>query len=107
MAIEFENRIKESNLTMEWDKIPWKSVDLDVKQLRCKIFSASRAKSFKKLRDLQDLMIHSLSNTLLTTRRVTSISCGKNTPGIDQKVFITNKQGIDMAETSWYPYYQR
>lgn len=37
MAIEFENRIKESNSTMEWDKIPWKYVDLDVKQLRIKM----------------------------------------------------------------------
>lgn len=69
----------------------------DVKRLRRRIFAASRAKNFKKLRDLQYLMVHSLSNIVLTTRRVTIISRGKNTAGIDQKLFITNMQRMDIA----------
>lgn len=93
-----------------WEDISWRTVDNQVKALRCRIFRASQEKNYKKLRSLQKLMVHSFSNCLQATRRVTKISRGRKTPGIDGKVFMTNKERFSVAKEiynmklrDWYP----
>lgn len=92
-----DNTIKTRMDNSDWKNIKWKQVDNEVKRLRYRIFKANKDKNYKKLRDLQDLMIQSLSNTLYMTRKVTSISRGRNTSGIDQEIYITNQDRYNLA----------
>jgi N-terminal domain of reverse transcriptase len=54
---------------LEWDAINWRAVEDDVRRLRQRIFTASRAGDLAKVRNLQKLMLRSLSNTLVSVRR--------------------------------------
>ncbi len=56
---------------LDWDTISWLSVEGDVRRLRRRIFKASQDGDFKRVRNLQKLMLRSRSNTLVSVRRVT------------------------------------
>lgn len=93
-----------------WEDISWRDVDNQIKNLRCRIFRASQEKNYKKLRSLQKLMVNSFSNCLQATRRVTKISRGRKTPGIDGVVYMTNEERFLVAKEiykmklrDWYP----
>lgn len=85
------------NETSKWEKISWKEIDYQVKRLRSRIYKASEDEDFYKLRKLQNIMVNSYANILYSTRRVSSISRGKKTPGLDQKVYITNSERLSIA----------
>jgi RNA-directed DNA polymerase len=78
-----------------WDQIDWTSVEAEVRRLRQRIFTASRAGEHRKVRSLQRLMLRSRANALLATRRVTQINQGRRTAGIDG---LTALHGEDRAE---------
>lgn len=93
-----------------WYDISWKNVDFQVKRLRCRIFKYSKEGNYKKLRQLQRLMVHSKSNLLVSVRRVTSISKGRKTPGIekiialnpvDRMKLVNEIAGMDLR--NWVP----
>jgi RNA-directed DNA polymerase len=93
-----------------WEDISWRKIDSEVKNLRCRIFRASQEKNYKKLRPLQKLMINSFSNCLHATRRVTKISRGKKTPGIDDAIYMSNLERFELAREinnmnlrDWFP----
>src|SRR5258707_11747521 len=66
---------------LDWDAVDWRAVEDDVRRLRQRIFTASRAGDLKKVRNLQKLMLRSRDNTLLSVRRVTEINAGRSTAG--------------------------
>jgi RNA-directed DNA polymerase len=68
----------------DWNGINWKKANRQVRNLRQRIFRASREGNLKKVRALQRLMLRSYSNTLLSVRRVTQLNHGKDTAGIDK-----------------------
>lgn len=80
-----------------WDSIRWRVVDQDVKNLRYRIFNASKRKKYRKLRNLQKLTCNSLAVALQAVRKVTATSRGKGTPGLDQKVYSTHAQRLELA----------
>jgi RNA-directed DNA polymerase len=82
---------------LQWDAVPWHSVEDDVRRLRQRIFKASQAGDLKRVRNLQKLMLRSRSNTLHSVRRVTQHNAGRKTPGVDGMVALTS---LDRAEVA-------
>ncbi len=82
---------------LRWHSIDWKSVYRIVKNLRQRIFRASREGDLKKVRSLQRLMLRCQANVLESVRRVTQMNQGKSTPGIDDVVATTPEERSDLC----------
>ena len=76
---------------VDWQSIDWKQVYRTVKNLRQRIFRASRAGDLTRVRSLQRLMLRCQANVVESVRRVTQVNAGKNTTGVDQKLVLTPK----------------
>ena len=77
-----------------WDAINWDSVQTEVRRLQMRIAKAIRQKRYGQANVLQWLLTHSRSAKLLAIKRVTE-NKGKDTPGVDGKVWKTNAQKFD------------
>jgi RNA-directed DNA polymerase len=75
---------------LDWDAVNWRAVEEDVRRLRQRIFTATKAGDLKKVRSLQRLMLRSRSNVLLSVRRVTQDNAGRTTAGVDGEVMTTS-----------------
>ena len=73
----------------DWHAIDWRRVEDDVRRLRQRIFTASKAGDPVRVRRLQKLMLRSRSNTLISVRRVTERNAGRLTAGVDGEVALT------------------
>jgi RNA-directed DNA polymerase len=73
----------------DWRQVDWRRVEDDVRRLRQRIFTASKAGDLKKVRSLQKLMLRSRANTLISVRRVTERNAGRLTAGVDGEVVLT------------------
>lgn len=58
----------------DWDQVDWTQAEQEVRRLRQRIFTASRAGAHRKVRSLQRLMLRSRANALLSTRRVAQVN---------------------------------
>ena len=67
----------------------WRDAEDNVARLGQRIFKATQAGDFKKVRNLQKLMLRSLSNTLVSVRQVAQRNKGRATAGIDGEVALT------------------
>src|SRR5437660_320791 len=67
----------------------WRKVQRSVRNLRQRIFRATQAGDWRKVRSLQKLLLRSHANTLLSVRQVTQVNAGKYTPGVDKLVVKT------------------
>lgn len=72
-----------------WHSIDWARVDGEVRRLRQRIFKATKQDDMKKVRNLQKLMLRSVANTLLSVKRVTQVSKGRNTAGVDGETALS------------------
>jgi RNA-directed DNA polymerase len=75
--------------TTDWQRVQWRKANRLVKNLRQRIFQATRQQQWKRVRNLQRLLLKSYSNVLLAVRRVTQVNSGKRTPGIDKLLVKT------------------
>jgi len=82
----------------DWRQIDWRRVEDDVRRLRQRIFTASKAGDLKKVRNLQKLMLRSRANTLLSVRRVTERNAGRLTAGVDGEVVLTPQAKARLAD---------
>src|ERR1035437_3958715 len=82
---------------LDWLSIDWQRVEADVRRLRQRIFTASRAGDLKRVRNLQKLMFRSRANTLLSVRRVTERNAGRETAGVDGEVVLSAQAKMDLA----------
>jgi len=64
----------------DWNAIKWRTIEADVRRLRQRIFTASQAGDLARVRNLQKLMLRSLSNTLVSVRQVTSSTATLHRP---------------------------
>jgi len=93
----------------DWDAVDWRQVEDDVRRLRQRIFTASKAGDLKRVRNLQKLMLRSRSNALLSVRRVTEVNAGRKTAGVDRQVVVEGRHKAEMATwlqrgaTGWQP----
>jgi RNA-directed DNA polymerase len=81
----------------DWRQIDWRRVEGDVRRLRQRIFTASKAGDLKRVRNLQKLMLRSRSNTLQSVRRVTERNAGRMTAGVDGEVVLTPQAKARLA----------
>jgi RNA-directed DNA polymerase len=82
----------------DWDTVNWRPAYRNVRNLRRRIFRATRAGDIKKVRSLQKLMLRSYSNILLSVRRVTQTNAGRNTPGVDRIVVKTPRARGELVD---------
>src|SRR4051794_10095266 len=82
----------------DWNAVNWRRVEKSVRNLRQRIFRASKEGDHRKVRSLQKLMLQSRSNALQSVRRVTQINMGKNTPGVDKLVVKTPKARGELVD---------
>lgn len=75
----------------DWQSIDWRKAEQIVRNLRGRIFKATREGNYRKVRSLQKLLLRSHANTLVSVRRVTQQNAGRNTPGVDKVVIKTPK----------------
>jgi RNA-directed DNA polymerase len=54
---------------LRWRQIDWRRAEADVRRLRQRIFTASKAGDLQRVRRLQKLMLRSRANTLLSGPR--------------------------------------
>jgi RNA-directed DNA polymerase len=80
-----------------WNAVDWRAAEENVRRLRQRIFTASRAGDLKRVRNLQKLMLRSRSNALVSVRRVTELNAGRKTAGIDGQVALTPQARADLA----------
>jgi RNA-directed DNA polymerase len=72
-----------------WQSVDWQQAERDVRRLRQRIFTASKAGDLAKVRNLRQLMLRSHANTCLSVRRVTELNDGRKTAGVDRSVVVT------------------
>lgn len=92
-----------------WHSVNWKSVRKVVRNLRQRIFKATQARNWRKVRNLQRLILRSFSNALLSVRRAAQENKGKNTPGVDKILAISPQERLKLANDiaknqEWKPY---
>src|SRR5450755_1749732 len=86
------------DVSPDWQSIDWLTVEDDVRRLRQRIFTASKAGDLAKVRNLQKLMLRSHANALLSVRRVTQINAGRKTAGIDGEVVVLPEEQAELAD---------
>jgi RNA-directed DNA polymerase len=85
------------DLRSGWHQINWRQVEREVRQLRQRIFAASKAGDLRRVRRLQRLMLRSRSNALVSVRRVTERNAGRLTAGVDGEVVLTPEAKLALA----------
>ena len=66
-----------------WHRVNWRNANRLVRNLRRRIFKATEEGNWRKVRNLQRLMLRSYSNALLAVRKATQENKGKKTAGVD------------------------
>lgn len=82
----------------DWHAVDWRAVEEDVRRLRQRIFTASKAGDLKRVRSLQKLMLRSRANTLVSVRRVTELNAGRETAGVDGKVVLLSQVKAELVD---------
>ena len=62
-----------------WELVDWRRCEQEVRRLRRRIFKAAKEGDLATVRDLQQLMLRSWCNTLVSVRRVTQRNAGRRT----------------------------
>ena len=81
------------NNSNPWNNIPWQRAKRHVFRLQTRIAKAKREKKRGKVRSLQRILTHSFYAKAMAVKQVTS-NTGKNTPGIDGKIWRTDLQKL-------------
>src|SRR5260370_23275285 len=72
-----------------WNSIDWHQQERRVRNLRQRIFRATQAGDWTRVRSVQKLMLRSRASRLVSVRRVAQLNQGKNTPGMDKVLLKT------------------
>lgn len=81
-----------------WQTVDWRQAHRNVRNLRRRIYRASREKDYRKLRSLQKLMLRSRSNALRSVRQVTQVNKGRHTAGVDRMLVKTSEAKAQMVD---------
>jgi len=101
MKTKENNKFLESTLPYitEWSAINWHKVFKYVNKLQKRIYNAQSIGNFRKVRNLQRMLLHSDAALLLAIRRVTQINKGKQSPGIDGFRALTDNKRAELFDT--------
>ena len=81
----------------DWKALPWKDIERNVFRLQQRIYRAERRGNYRKVHNLQRLLIHSWSARCLAVRRVSQDNRGKRTPGVDGVANLTPAQRMALV----------
>jgi RNA-directed DNA polymerase len=81
-----------------WRQVDWRRTAPNVRRLRQRIFTASKAGDLQRVRRLQKLMLRSRANTLISVRRVTERNAGRLTAGVDGEVVLTPEAKMQLVD---------
>ena len=84
--------------TTEWHEVDWQRAYHNVRNLRRRIFKATKSKDWRKVRNLQRLMLRSYSNVLLAVRKATQDNKGRKTAGVDKVLVKTPRKRGQMVD---------
>jgi RNA-directed DNA polymerase len=79
-----------------WNKIDWKTVEIQVFKIQKRIYKASQRGDIKAVHRLQRLLTNSYYGKLLAIRRVTQDNQGKKTAGVDGKKALTGTKRLKL-----------
>jgi RNA-directed DNA polymerase len=97
MTIDLQGSIGASSAkSRDWKSLDWDKIRRQVRRLQMRIAKAIREKRHGKARALQWLLTHSRAAKFLAVKRV-SENKGHRTPGIDGKVWRTDRQKFQAA----------
>jgi RNA-directed DNA polymerase len=82
---------------LDWDAVDWRACEENVRRLRQRIFTASRDGDLRRVRNLQKLMLRSLSNTLVSVRQVTQHNAGRRTAGVDGETVLNSPARAELT----------
>ena len=80
-----------------WERVDWRRCEEEVRRLRRRIFKAVKDGDLAGARDLQQLMLRSWFNVLVSVRQVTQRNAGRRTAGIDGLVALTSQARAEVA----------
>jgi RNA-directed DNA polymerase len=66
-----------------WHQTDWRKVERTVQSLRFRTFRAAKEQRWKQGRNLAKLLLRSYADGLVAVRRITQVTRGRHTPGID------------------------
>jgi RNA-directed DNA polymerase len=85
--------------TENWKTLPWKQIQRNVYRLQQRIYQATRRGDWKRVHNLQRLLLRSWSARCLAVRQVTQDNRGKRTPGVDGVASLTPKERMALTKT--------
>lgn len=80
-----------------WSSIHWRSIENNIAQLQHRIAKATLERDPRRVRNLQRLLVRSLSARLRAVRQVSQESSEKATPGIDGELWRTPRLKLRAA----------
>lgn len=83
--------------TEDWKTIAWKKIQVNVYRLQKRIYRAKSRGDWKRVQNLQRLLLRSWSARLIAVRQVTQDNRGKRTAGVDGVAKLTPKQRLSYA----------
>jgi len=83
---------------LSWEHINWTQIKHEVENLQQKIFRETQIGNFRKVNQLQKLLVRSLFARRLAVRIITEINQGRNTPGINGKLYKTANEKEKLVE---------
>ena len=81
--------------------IPLSKAEANVKILQRRLVRMADTRDIKQIKNLIRLMLHSYSVKIIAIEAVTRINKGKSTPGIDNKILITDKERIAASKLNY------
>lgn len=83
--------------SLKWNSVEWPRVEQRVFRYQTRIYRASLAGKRGVVKNLQRKLITSLDSKLLAVRKVTTENKGRNTAGVDKKLYDSPEKKINLA----------
>ncbi len=94
MTIDLQRSIGASSTeSPDWKSLPWNKARQEVRRLQMRIAKAIKEKKYGRARSLQWILTHSYWAKILAIKRVTT-NKGRKTPGVDKKVWRSDRQKL-------------
>ncbi|KKL90008.1 hypothetical protein LCGC14_1908990 [marine sediment metagenome] len=87
------------HVQLSWEHINWTQIKHEVENLQQKIFRETQIGNFRTVNQLQKLLVRSFSARRLAVRIITEINQGRNTPGINGKLYKTANEKEKLVES--------
>ena len=99
-----ENRIDEilcrsvelDKLDSEWSNLNWNKITRSIFKIQKRIFHAEDQKNYREVRSQSRLLLNNNEELLYSIRIVTQLNSGKRTAGLDNRVYLTNAERMQL-----------